>query len=212
MFETFIAFWVNLPVRLENLAAFTTHQNVTKVTQTSTAQSFSVYKICTDTGCGSGTALSQNTLLTNAHVIHSGSVRVMINDRPVAGTVIKQDTSIDLALVQINENTLIPTEIAPSSDIKTNLTVIGYPLGGYQKSVKAISVSGAKCITPDNGFPDARYEGLRCLEVYNGEIQHGNSGGCLCGDTGLVGVPYAANDRGNGFVLPVELVKEFLAK
>jgi S1-C subfamily serine protease len=138
---------------------------------------------------------SDGLVLTNYHVINEGSFDFVrsANGQDFHGTVIEVDPSLDLALIQLDNASRLPT--AKLSNHSTHVNVgdtvyaIGSPLGSHWK------------------LPE-----LQCLRTPKDFLKPGNSGGPLLDESGqVVGINRAIQDgTGEGVSIPIEIVKAFV--
>jgi S1-C subfamily serine protease len=150
-------------------------------------------------GQGSGIVFTPDGyVLTNAHVVQPGKVRVRLGGDTAAGTVVGRDPRTDLAVVRVDASPLAPLTLAALSPRVGELVVaIGNPLG-FDRSVSLGVVSAL-----DRELP-ARGSVLEGLVQTDAAVNPGNSGGPLLDmDGNVVGVntamvPFA---RGLGFAV-----------
>jgi serine protease Do len=148
-------------------------------------------------GQGSGIVFTPDGyVLTNAHVVQPGRVRVRVGGDAARGTVVGRDPRTDLAVLRVEASSLAPLELASLSPRVGELVVaIGNPLG-FDRSVSLGVVSAL-----DRELP-ARGSVLEGLVQTDAAVNPGNSGGPLLDMGGrVVGVntamvPFA---RGLGF-------------
>ncbi len=166
----------------------------------------SVVMIYGDDGFGSGFAVGENCLVTNAHVIAvlDDKVNIRCSDGSQhEGYLIDADYEKDLALIGIDDLTFQPLIIKNSEQVKIGSDV--YALG----SPKGMSFSATKGILSrreELGSFDSRIQS-------DAIIYGGNSGGPLIDSTGcVIGVN---SDNVNGtpgisFAIPSETVKDYI--
>jgi serine protease Do len=152
-------------------------------------------------GRGQGSAIvvtPDGYVLTNAHVVQPGEVRVRVGGDSARGTVVGRDPRTDLAVVRVEASSLPPLELAERPPRVGELVVaIGNPLG-FDRSVSLGVVSAL-----DRELP-ARGSVLEGLVQTDAAVNPGNSGGPLLDmDGSVVGVntamvPFA---RGLGFAV-----------
>ncbi|MGJ3253314.1 MAG: trypsin-like peptidase domain-containing protein [Elainellaceae cyanobacterium] len=171
-----------------------------------------VVSIDTGEGTGSGTIISSDGLvLTNAHVVAgSRNARVVLEDgREFEGEVIAfGDPGLDLAAIQIQDQTNLPTIPLAASDainVGQQAFAIGNPFGQFQGTFTTGIVS--------------RIDPQRGLIQTDAAINPGNSGGPLLNSRGeLIGVNTSiyttgrnSGNIGIGFAIPINQVQPFLA-
>ena len=127
-------------------------------------------------GTGSGIALTNDRVLTNAHVIGSGPITVeWWEGKETNATVIKVDRRRDLALLQVPKLQAPPATLGDSGRLKAGTPVIavGNPLGfigalssGVVHALRPITGGGPKWVHADvrlapgsSGGPLADFEG-----------------------------------------------------
>ena len=165
------------------------------------------------TGVGTGMIIDKNGyILTNSHVVLDGSVKsvkVLLNTGDeVDGQVIWNDKSLDLAIVKITADGLVPVEIGDSGKVQIGqyVAAIGNPLGlEFNGSITQGVVSGLDRtiqVQDDSGNP-VQMEGLIQVDA---AINAGNSGGPLLNSQGqVIGINTAkATAEGMGFAIPID--------
>ena len=156
---------------------------------------------------GSGFLIDPGGLIvTNAHVVEDADwVQVRLADgRRFTGSVVGQDSRVDLALVRIDNATNLPTlPIGDSNRVRVGELVmaLGHPFGLEQSvSFGIVSRKGAPLTVAAPGFDFIQTDAA---------INPGNSGGPLVNMAGqVVGVNSMAARNGSiGFAIPSNLVK-----
>ena len=174
-------------------------------------------------GVGTGMILDTNGyILTNSHVIFDGGaekIDVLLADgTTVAGKLIWNDSSIDLAIMKIDAGkfALRPVELGDSdkAQIGSYVAAIGNPLGlEFNNSITQGVISGLnRNITASDGLGNAvPMEGLIQVDA---AINSGNSGGPLLNSTGqVIGINTAkASADGMGFAIPINTAKPIIDK
>jgi len=141
----------------------------------------------TQSGSGSGIIIdASGYVLTNNHLVQGvKSVVVGLSTgRLTPGRVVARDFLLDLALVKITAQDLVPAELGPpvSLEIGETVVAIGNPLalkGGSTVTVGVVSALDRSVLTPDG-------ETLYDLIQTDAAINPGNSGGPLVDLTGRV--------------------------
>jgi S1-C subfamily serine protease len=136
----------------------------------------SVVRIWSGAGIGSGSFVTPNIILTNAHVVGSDEFVTVDthSEREIKGMVLTRNTDLDLALVHV-PGTFTPLKLAGGAIHGEFCMVIGSPGGGEFESVTAGIVSHA--------------DRDRWIQV-DALINPGNSGGaCVNAKGELIGVP-----------------------
>ena len=170
----------------------------------------------TQNGVGTGIIVDEKGyILTNSHVVGDGSsetIVVQLSDgREVKGTVLWNDTSIDLAIVKIEANNLTAAELGNSDDVKIGAyaAAIGNPLGmAFERSITQGVISGLnRSITVSDGQSQTAMDGLMQTDA---SINAGNSGGPLLNSAGqVIGInsAKAQSGEGLGFAIPINTAK-----
>jgi len=172
----------------------------------------SVFVISTEEGFGSGFAIGQNCILTNAHVV-GDSQTVQVNTEKndsYKGHVISIDSYQDLAVVLVEDAKFQPIVLANESEI-----IIGddvYALGSPEGF--AYTITKGILSAKNREFYDA--PGLAFLQT-DAPINPGNSGGPLLNEKGrVIGVNVSkwfgesGVTEGISFSIPAPTVKEYL--
>jgi S1-C subfamily serine protease len=138
-------------------------------------------------GSGSGIILDETGyVLTNNHLV-TGVKSIVVGlstGRLTPGRVVARDFLLDLALVKINAQDLVPAVLSPSPslEIGESVVAIGNPLalkGGSTVTVGVVSALDRSVLTPDG-------ETLYDLIQTDAAINPGNSGGPLVDLSGRV--------------------------
>jgi len=138
-------------------------------------------------GSGSGVIIDPSGyILTNNHLV-TGVKSIVVGlstGRLTPGRVVARDFLLDLALVKINAQDLVPAELSssPTLEIGESVVAIGNPLalkGGSTVTVGVVSALDRSVLTPDG-------ETLYDLIQTDAAINPGNSGGPLVDLSGRV--------------------------
>lgn len=167
-------------------------------------------------GLGSGIILTDSGyILTNQHVVgnkYSNCYVTLENGDMYNGTVVWEDSNIDLAIVKISANNLEYIKLGDSDNINLadEVYAIGNPIGiEFQRTVTKGIISGVnRTIKIDQ--EEAYMEDLIQTDA---TINEGNSGGPLVNKDGeLIGInTIKINDaEGIGFAVPVNIIKPIL--
>lgn len=164
----------------------------------------SVAVVYTDKGLGSGFAISQNTIITNAHVIDGFStVSVnLYNNKSCSGKVIKIDKNVDLALIQVDE-ILTPVKLGSPDSISIGKEV--YAIG----APKDIPYTMTKGIISAKNRKIGNYEYIQI----DASINSGNSGGPLIDENGeVIGINTMKriDAEGIGFAIGTSYINDFI--
>ena len=168
-------------------------------------------------GMGSGIILTDNGyILTNYHVAgekYSNCYVTLENGKSYTGTVVWEDSNIDLAIVKIGASNLDYIVLGDSDNISLAQEVyaIGNPIGlEFQRTITKGIISG---INRTIKVDEENY--MEDLIQTDATINEGNSGGPLVNLNGeLIGVNTIKlnNAEGIGFAVPVNLIKPILEK
>ena len=177
-------------------------------------------------GGGSSVATAQGTgfivdeagyILTNSHVINDGNYRTvtvcLYDGREVDGTVLWNDSTLDLAIVKISATGLVAAELGDSDTAKVGsyAAAIGNPLGfQFKFSMSQGIISGLERtieVSSGSGYNTTTMEGLIQTDA---TINSGNSGGPLVNSDGQViaiNSAKATSGEGMGFAIPINSAK-----
>jgi S1-C subfamily serine protease len=159
-------------------------------------------------GSGAGTIWhSEGLILTNAHVIARGAVRVTLdNGETLAAKVLAYDDQLDLAAISIEASGLPTIQLGDSRHLKAGHWVIalGHPWGVKQAATTGIIIG------TENGWPELPARGKEWI-VMDMKLRPGNSGGPLLDAAGsLIGINTAISGPQVGIAVPIHIVKAFL--
>ncbi|MBQ6670277.1 MAG: trypsin-like peptidase domain-containing protein [Firmicutes bacterium] len=157
-------------------------------------------------------------ILTNSHVIHDGdykTVTVLLYDsREFEGTVLWNDSTLDLAIVKIEADNLIAAELGDSDLLKVGsyAAALGNPLGlQFKFSMSQGIISGLeRTIEVSSGSSSMSATTMEGLLQTDATINSGNSGGPLVNKYGqVVGInsAKASSGEGMGFAIPINSAK-----
>ena len=177
-------------------------------------------------GGGSSLATAQGTgfivdeagyILTNSHVINDGNYKTvtvcLYDGREMEGTVLWNDSTLDLAIVKINATGLVAAELGDSDTVKIGsyAAAIGNPLGfQFKFSMSQGIISGLERtieVSSGSGYNTTTMEGLIQTDA---TINSGNSGGPLVNSKGQViaiNSAKATSGEGMGFAIPINTAK-----
>jgi len=170
-------------------------------------------------GVGTGIIVDENGyILTNSHVIGDGrakEITVQLTDgREIEGTVLWNDSSMDLAVVKIDVTNLAAAELGDSDDVNIGAyaVAIGNPFGlAFDRSVTQGVISGLnRTITVGDNNTQTKMEGLMQTDA---SINSGNSGGPLLNNKGqVIGINTAKAPAGEGlgFAIPINTAKPII--
>jgi serine protease Do len=166
------------------------------------------------TSLGSGVIIDgkRGFILTNAHVIErSGNIKVVLEDeREFEAKIVGADPDSDLAVLQIDSTTQLPSiEMGSSDDLMIGETVIaiGNPFGfSHTVTTGVISAVNRSIRSEERVFLDF-------IQI-DASINPGNSGGPLLNINGdLIGINTAiyAKAQGIGFAIPINKAKKIIS-
>ena len=168
-------------------------------------------------GMGSGIILTDNGyILTNYHVVgkkYSNCYVTLESGNVYNGTVVWEDSNIDLAIIKISASNLEYIVLGDSDNIKLadEVYAIGNPIGlEFQRTITKGIISG---INRTIKIDEENY--MEDLIQTDATINEGNSGGPLINVNGeLIGINTVKinNAEGIGFAVPINLVKPILQK
>ena len=163
----------------------------------------SIVVVYTDYGVGSGFAIKENLLVTNAHVVGSSKTVTinLYNGEKCKGEVIKADQEKDLALVAVNK--------------KFNPLTVNEGTLNIGKEVYAIGAPKDIPYTLTKGIISAlnRKIGKNEYIQIDASVNTGNSGGPLVDENGqVIGIitMKIADAEGIGFAIGVNDIKAFI--
>jgi S1-C subfamily serine protease len=162
---------------------------------------------------GSGCIIRDNLILTNAHVVANHAfveISDFNQDQMYEGEVVAIDHDCDLALLRVFDTNffknLSPLEIGESVDLRDEIFVYGYPMGGEDLSITKGIVSRIEPLEyAHSGHSLMAYQ-------IDAAINPGNSGGPAIKDNLIVGIVMQTVPSGDGlgFMIPSELITRFL--
>lgn len=171
-------------------------------------------------GIGTGIIISEKGyILTNQHIATTKNAKVIItlaDGEEIQGRIIWVEKNLDLAIIKIDRNDLVPVSLGDSDVLRIGESVIaiGNPLGlEFQRTVTSGIISGLnRSITFEESGNRIFMEDLIQTDA---SINNGNSGGPLINSNGeVIGINTVkiANAEGIGFALPINIVKPILEK
>lgn len=166
-------------------------------------------------GVGTGVIIEESGyILTNSHVVDDGNaktVEVLFNDGDtIEGKVLFNDAQLDLAVVKVEKEGLVPAELGNSDDVVVGdiAIAIGNPLGlEFQKSVTQGIISGL------DRTIETQTATMTNLIQTDASINPGNSGGPLLNEKGqVIGINTAkvSDAEGLGFSIPINEAKAII--
>lgn len=184
---------------------------------TTTINTNNIFAIPTQSeGVGTGFIVDANGyILTNSHVVSDGQatdVNVLFNDGSTTqGKVLWHDAQLDLAMVKVDKQGLVPAELGDSDNVRIGdiAIAIGNPLGlEFQKSVTQGIISGL-----DRSIKTGKSNTMTGLMQTDASINPGNSGGPLLNEKGqVIGIntAKASQAEGLGFAIPINIAKRIV--
>ncbi len=155
-------------------------------------------------------------ILTNSHVVNDGNTKsIMISlydGQDVEGTVLWNDSTLDLAVVKIEKvEGLQAAELGDSDNINIGAyaAAIGNPLGlQFERSMSQGIISGLDRTIAVGGGNSGSYTTMEGLIQTDATINSGNSGGPLLNSKGqVIGINSARASEGEnmGFAIPINI-------
>lgn len=165
-------------------------------------------------GIGTGFLIGKNRILTNAHVV-SNQQRILVT---VHGSPRKHPAKVefiahdcDLALLSLEDDSDFANfphfTIGEMPALESEVTVIGYPVGGERLSVTKGIVSRIDF----QPYSHSRADSHLVVQI-DAAINPGNSGGPVLQDGKVVGVAFQGLRQADntGYIIPTPVVKRFL--
>ena len=162
---------------------------------------------------GSGSIISGNRILTNAHVIANETfieVKKYGDTKRYQAKVLHVSHDTDLALLEVDDKDFfkdtIPLEFGVLPNMQDKVTVYGYPMGGHTISVSTGIVSRIE----HNRYA---HSGKSFLAIQiDAAINPGNSGGPTISNGKIVGVVMQGItfSQNIGYMVPVDIIQHFL--
>ena len=162
---------------------------------------------------GSGVIIDGKRILTNAHVVMFASevfVQLRKGGDQLTGKVVAVAPGIDLALVELVDPSAIegidPVPIAEAlPQIKSQVSVYGYPTGGDDQSVTDGIVSRIEFTGYNFGASGVRVQ-------VDAALNPGNSGGPAIQDGKIAGLVFSKIEEADniGYLIPPEEIRTFL--
>ncbi|MBR2779601.1 MAG: trypsin-like peptidase domain-containing protein [Firmicutes bacterium] len=146
-------------------------------------------------GIGTGLIVSEDGyILTNSHVVNDGDAETITVDlydgTEYSGTILWNDSSLDLAIVKIEASGLVPAELGDSDTVHIGdyALAIGNPLGlDFERSVTSGIISGLnRSITVASSPTATTGNTMDGLIQTDASINSGNSGGPLINSSGQI--------------------------
>jgi S1-C subfamily serine protease len=163
---------------------------------------------------GSGFFIGERRLMTNAHVVSDARiVRVKRPDRPekFPARVLFIAHDCDLAIVTVDEKDffdgMVPLEFGGVPALRSQVTAVGYPIGGRKLSITEGVVSRIELTDYVQTGAD-RHLGIQV----DAAINPGNSGGPVVQNDKVVGVAFQTQffSQNIGYMIPTPVIQHFL--
>ena len=162
---------------------------------------------------GSGSIISGNRILTNAHVVANETfieVKKYGDTKRYQAKVLEVSHDTDLALLEVEDKDFFkettPLSFGTLPKMQDKVTVYGYPMGGHTISVSTGIVSRIE----HNRYA---HSGKRFLAIQiDAAINPGNSGGPTISNGKIVGVVMQGItfSQNIGYMVPVDIIQHFL--
>ena len=162
---------------------------------------------------GSGSIISGNRILTNAHVVANETfieVKKYGDTKRYQAHVLYVSHDIDLALLEVEDKAFFknttPLTFGELPKMQDKVTVYGYPMGGHTISVSTGIVSRIE----HNRYA---HSGKNFLAIQiDAAINPGNSGGPALSNGKIVGVVMQGItfSQNIGYMVPVDMIQHFL--
>jgi len=162
---------------------------------------------------GSGSIISGNRILTNAHVVANETfieVKKYGDTKRYQAKVLEVSHDTDLALLEVDDKEFFknttPLEFGVLPKMQDKVTVYGYPMGGHTISVSTGIVSRIE----HNRYA---HSGKHFLSIQiDAAINPGNSGGPTISNGKIVGVVMQGItfSQNIGYMVPVDIIQHFL--
>lgn len=165
---------------------------------------------------GSGWVASGGVVVTNAHVVAGEidtSVQQLGAGPQLSARVVWFDPKNDLAILYAPGLLVQPLQLIPETEKGTPAAVIGYPLNGPLK-ISPARIGATSTVISDDIYGSGPV--TRRMTTFRGEVRHGNSGGPIVDENGIVrSTVFAAkseSDNQSGFGVPGQQIAEALSK
>jgi S1-C subfamily serine protease len=205
-----------LPVALPSTSAAEPPDAVLKIYATQLASNYGTpWKAGTPVSVsGSGFVIPGHRILTNAHVVSDATfIQVRRYGEPgrVPARVLHVSDEADLALLTVDEpgffDAIPPLELGGLPELRQEILVLGFPMGGDTLSVTRGVVSRIE----SQSYVHADVELL--AGQIDSAVNPGNSGGPVLGEDKVVGVVMQAAKEADkiAYMVPTPVVERFLA-
>jgi serine protease Do len=159
-------------------------------------------------GAGAGVVWRKDgVIITNAHVVRRESPEVILpNEETASAKVLALNPDLDLAALQVSNESLMPNEVRDSSDLSPGEWVfaLGHPWGVAGAATGGV-VIGYGAQIPENPRPQQEWIAV------NLPLRPGHSGGALVDAQGrLIGINAIMAGLSVGLAIPAHVVEGFL--
>lgn len=166
---------------------------------------------CGQSQTGSGFAVTNDRVLTNAHVV-AGVEAPQVESRDgqlFTGEVVAFDPDVDVAVIALPQADLPAVAFGDVLDPGDGAFVLGYPSGGPHQ-ITGAEIQARGPATVSNIYEENPQ--LRDIYQISADVRQGNSGGALMGEDGAVaGVIFArASDGEVGYALTADEVSGYV--
>ena len=167
-------------------------------------------------GSGTGFLIGKNRFLTNAHVVSNATkvvIRTMNDPEPHPARVVHIAHDCDLAIIEADEPSqfekMKPLEFGGIPKLNTEVSAVGYPIGGERISVTRGVVSRIDF----RPYSHTGVDNHLTIQV-DAAINPGNSGGPVLQNGKVVGVAFQGFSgrvaQNVGYMIPVPVIQRFL--
>jgi S1-C subfamily serine protease len=163
---------------------------------------------------GSGFFIGERRLMTNAHVVSDTKIiRVKRPDRPekYPARILFIAHDCDLAIITVDEQDffdgMVPMEFGDIPALRSQVTAVGYPIGGRKLSITEGVVSRIEL----TGYVQTGADRHLAIQI-DAAINPGNSGGPVVQGNKVVGVAFQTQffSQNIGYMIPVPVIRHFL--
>jgi S1-C subfamily serine protease len=168
-----------------------------------------------ETSVGSGAIIEGNMILTNAHVVSDSTyiqVKKETDPENYDAEILFIAHDCDLALLRVKDKSFyhntIQLELGGIPELMSKVTTYGYPMGGSRISI----TEGVTSRIEIGEYAHCGNVSFLMIQT-DAAINPGNSGGPMIQNNKIVGVAFQANANSSniGYMIPVPVIKHFLA-
>ena len=193
---------------------YQTKQAIVKIYTVSKVPSYKEpWNSSTSRSSGSGAIISENRILTNAHVVANETfieVQRYGERKRYIAKVINVSHQADIALLEVEDKKFFkgvtPIELGELPKMEQRIVVYGFPMGGDTLS----ATSGVVSRIEHNRYAHSG-ESFLTVQV-DAAVNPGNSGGPALSNGKIVGVVMQniSQSQSIGYIVPINMVKHFL--